>query len=257
MENAMAQAIREAGRMMLAARRPRVYDKAGHANFVSETDVAVQELLMTRLAALYPGARFFAEEKQDNVLTDGLTFIIDPIDGTTNFLRHRRTSAISVGAVEYGKPVLGMIYDPYRDELYAAEAGKGAYCGETRLHVSDEPLERALIGLGTSPYYGELAALTGRTVAALMTQAADLRRTGSAAIELCDIAAGRSDGCFEWLLQPWDYCAGVMIVQEAGGRCGNILGGEATYASSIPFLAANAQCYEPLRQALLAVRAAQ
>ena len=257
MESAMAQAIREAGQLMLAARRPRVYDKAGHANFVSETDVAVQELLMTRLAALYPGARFFAEEKQDNVLTDGLTFIIDPIDGTMNFLRHRRTSAISVGAVEHGKPVLGMIYDPYRDELYAAEAGKGAYCGETRLRVSDEPLERALIGLGTSPYYGELTALTGRTVAALMTQAADLRRTGSAALELCDIAAGRSDGCFEWLLQPWDYCAGALLVQEAGGRCGNILGGEATYEAGIPFMAANARCYEPLRQALLAVRAAE
>lgn len=257
MESAMAQVIREAGQLMLAARRPRVYGKAGHANFVSETDVAVQELLMTRLAALYPGARFFAEEKQDNVLTDALTFIIDPIDGTTNFLRHRRTSAISVGAVEHGEPVLGMIYDPYRDELYAAETGKGAYCGETRLHVSDEPLERALIGLGTSPYDGELAALTGQTVAALMTQVADLRRTGSAALELCDIAAGRSDGCFEWFLQPWDYCAGALLVQEAGGRCGNILGGEPTYAAGIPFMAGSARCYEPLRQALLAVRAAQ
>lgn len=243
---------------MLAARAAAVYDKAGHANFVSETDVAVQELLMTRLAALYPGARFFAEEKQDNVLTDGLTFIIDPIDGTMNFLRHRRTSAISVGAVEHGKPVLGMIYDPYRDELYAAEAGKGAYCGETRLRVSDEPLERALIGPG------HLAVLRGADGAdgqngrgaddAGRRPAADGLR-GAGAVRHCP--PGRSDGCFEWLLQPWDYCAGALLVQEAGGRCGNILGGEATYEAGIPFMAANARCYEPLRQALLAVRAAE
>ena len=157
---------------------------------------------------------------------------------------------ISVGAVENKRPVLGAIYDPYQGKLYHAEIGRGAWCDEERLHVSGEPMERALIGLGTSPYYNELMELTGRTVGMLMPRVADLRRTGSAAMELCDIAAGRSDGCFEWLLQPWDYCAGVLLVEEAGGRCGNIMGGEATYEQGIPFMAANGVIYEELQKLL-------
>ena len=159
-------------------------------------------------------------------------------------------SCISVGAVEHRRAVFGAIYNPYTDEVYHAEAGCGAYCGGTRLQASREPLENALIGLGTSPYYKELMALTGRTVGALLPRCADLRRTGSAAIELCDIAAGRSDGCFEWLLQPWDYCAGALLVEEAGGRCGHILGGEVTYEKGIPFMAAGSGCFDALRGAL-------
>ena len=249
MEN-LSDVLHEAGTLMLSYQQPRVYAKGGHADFVTEADVAVQTLLMERLAARYPTAKFYAEEKKVNVLTDGLTFIIDPIDGTTNYFRRRSMSCISVGAVEHRRAVFGAIYNPYTDEVYHAEAGCGAYCGGTRLQASREPLENALIGLGTSPYYRELMALTGRTVGALLPRCADLRRTGSAAIELCDIAAGRSDGCFEWLLQPWDYCAGTLLVEEAGGRCGHILGGEVTYEKGIPFMAAGSGCFDALRGAL-------
>lgn len=250
----LAEVLQKAGELMLRWENPAVYAKGKHADFVTEADVAVQDYLMEQLARMYPGAKFFAEEKKDNVLTDGFTFIIDPIDGTTNYFRRRACSMISVGAVENKRPVLGAIYDPYQGRLYHAEIGKGAWCNEEHLHVSEEPIERALIGLGTSPYYDELMALTGRTVGALMPRVADLRRTGSAAMELCDIAAGRSDGCFEWLLQPWDYCAGVLLVEEAGGRCGNIMGGEATYEAGIPFMAANSACYDDLRRILQDVK---
>lgn len=250
----LSRVLHQAGSMMLQWQDPQVFSKGKHADFVTEADVAVQEFLLENLARLFPKAQFFAEEKKDNVLTDALTFIIDPIDGTTNYFRGRSMSVISVGAVENKRPVFGAIFDPYRDQMYYAEKGKGAFCDETPLHVSQEPLERALIGLGTSPYYDELMALTGRTVGALMPRIADLRRTGSAAMELCDIAAGRSDGCFEWLLQPWDYCAGVLLVEEAGGRCGNIMGGDATYEKGIPFMAANAACYEELQQLLQQVK---
>ena len=246
----LANVLKKAGELMLQYQHPRVFAKGGHADFVTEADVAVQDYLMEQLARMYPAAKFFAEEKKDNVLTDAFTFIIDPIDGTTNYFRRRACSMISVGAVENKQPVLGAIYDPYRGKLYHAEKAKGAWCNEERLHVSEEPIERALIGLGTSPYYNELMELTGRTVGMLMPRIADLRRTGSAAMELCDIAAGRSDGCFEWLLQPWDYCAGVLLVEEAGGRCGNIMGGEATYEKGIPFMAANGVIYEELQKLL-------
>lgn len=252
--NELTDVLRKAGDLMLSWENPQVFAKGGHADFVTEADVAVQEFLMEELARLYPSASFFAEEKKDNVLTDSLTFIIDPIDGTTNYFRRRACSMICVGAVENKRPVLGAIYDPYQDRLYHAEKGKGAWCNGERLHVSREPIQRALIGLGTSPYYDELMELTGRTVGALMPRIADLRRTGSAAMELCDIASGRSDGCFEWLLQPWDYCAGVLLVEEAGGRCGNIMGGEAVYDRAIPFMAANAVIYEELQTLLQSIR---
>lgn len=250
MMHALAQTLRQAGDMMLHYENPQVFAKGGHADFVTEADLAVQAFLLEELARQWPEAQFFAEEKKDNVLTDALTFIIDPIDGTTNYFRGRQMSAISVGAVEHKKPVFGAIYDPYRRQLYHAEAGHGAFCDDTPLRVSDEPFERALIGLGTSPYHTDLAALTGRTLGALLPRCGDIRRTGSAAFELCDIAAGRSEGCFEWILQPWDYCAGVLLVEEAGGRCGNILGGGVTYEQAIPFMATNARCFEPLQRAL-------
>ncbi|MBQ7306304.1 MAG: inositol monophosphatase [Clostridia bacterium] len=254
MMNQLSAVLKKAGDMMLQYQQPRVYAKGKHADFVTEADLAVQEFLLEELAKLFPTAKFFAEEKKDNVLTDALTFIIDPIDGTTNYFRKRECSVISVGAVENKRPVLGAIFDPYQNRLYHAQLGRGAWCGETRLRVSEEPIERALIGLGTSPYYDELMELTGRTVGALMPWVADLRRTGSAAMELCDIASGRSDGCFEWLLQPWDYCAGVLLVEEAGGRCGNIMGGEVTYEKGIPFMAANAVCFEQLQKILQDVK---
>lgn len=242
--------LSRAGEIMLRYQHPQVYSKGRHADFVTEADVAVQAFLEEELAKVYPSARFYAEEQKDNVLTDALTFIIDPIDGTTNYFHRRETSMISVGAVERRQAVFGALYDPYRRLCYHAEKGRGAYCGLAALHVSEEPMERALIGLGTSPYYNELMELTGRTVSALMPRCADMRRTGSAAMELCDIAAGRSDGCFEWILQPWDYCAGTLLVEEAGGRCGNILGGGVTFEKAIPFMAANALCFDPLRAAL-------
>lgn len=250
MRHAIEPIIRRAARLMLDFANPAVYDKGRHADFVTEADVAVQEFLIQQLSGAFPQARFLAEEGKGQQLTDGFTFIIDPIDGTTNYFRHRRCSMISIGAVADRQPVFGMALDPYRDELFYAEPGRGAWCNDTRLHVADVPLERALIGFGTAPYYEELFDLTGRTFAALLPQVADIRRTGSACMELCDVASGRSDGHFEWRLQPWDYCAATLLVEEAGGKCGNILGGPVTYDSAIPHMAASARVFDAL-QALL------
>lgn len=250
MRNAIEPIIRRAARMMLDFADPAVYSKGRHADFVTEADVAVQFFLIEELGRAFPEARFLAEEGEGQQLTDAFTFIIDPIDGTTNYFRHRRCSMISIGAVAGRQPVFGMAYDPYRDELYRAEPGRGAWCNESRLHVADVPLERAVIGFGTAPYYEELFDLTGRTFAALLPKVADIRRTGSACMDLCDVASGRSDGHFEWRLQPWDYCAATLLVEEAGGRCGNILGGPVTYDGAIPHMAASARIFDAL-QALL------
>ena len=242
--------LRKAGRMMLDYQHPQVFDKGRHADFVTEADIAVQTYLLDALAMAYPTARFFAEEKKDNVLTDDLTFIIDPIDGTTNYFRRRRCSMISIGAVENRRPVFGALYDPYLDELFTAEQGKGAYCNGQRLHVTDMPLERALVSFGTAPYYEELFSLTTRTLGALLPRVVDVRRTGSACVDLCDVAAGRSDAMVEWRLQPWDYCAGSLLIEEAGGRCGSILGGGVIHGQPMPFMAANPRIFDALQQLL-------
>ena len=251
---AVAPVMLEAGRMMTAYHDPKVYDKGRHADFVTEADLAVQSFLIERLSAAFPRARFFAEEKKDNELTSETTFIIDPIDGTTNFFRHRACSAISVGVVQGREIVFGAIYDPYQGRLYHAEKGCGAYCNDERLQVADTPLEKAVVGFGTAPYYSELFELTSRTLAALLPACADIRRTGSACIDLCDVAAGRSDAHFEWLLQPWDICAGTLIVEEAGGRCGNILGGDVALDRAAPHLAASRRIYDELQALLQSVR---
>ncbi len=242
--------IRQAAKIMLDFSVPAVYSKGRHADFVTQGDLAVQSFLIEELGKAFPGARFLAEEGEGQTLTDDFTFIIDPIDGTTNYFRRRRCSMISVGAVEGRRPVVGMIYDPYRDELYHAEKGKGAYCNGETLHVSDMPFEKALIGFGTAPYYEELFDLTSRTFRELLPLAADIRRTGSACMDLCDVASGRSDGHFEWRLQPWDYCAATLLVEEAGGKCGNILGGPVTYEQGIPHMAASKRIFDQLQETL-------
>lgn len=254
MNSALREILTRAGQLMLSFEHPRVEDKGGHANYVTEADVAVQTFLEEELGRAFPGVGFLAEEQENGALTDAPTFIIDPIDGTTNYFRRRKASVISVGMVSGKRPVLGAIYDPYRDELFHAEQGKGAYMNDDRLHVSDVPFERALVELGTGPYYEDLMALTGRTVAELLPKIADFRRSGSAATDLTKVAAGLSDGMFEWMLQPWDYCAGSLLVEEAGDRYGAITGGAPSFEQGTPYMAANARCFDRLQEELMRIR---
>lgn len=247
---AIQEILLSAGQLMLDFQSPKVFDKGRHGDFVTEADLAVQEMVMEALQKAYPSAHFLAEEGEKQTLTEALTFIIDPIDGTTNYFRRRRCSMISIAAVEGKQPVLGGLYNPYSREMYLAERGQGAFCNGERLHVSDMPLERAVIGFGTAPYYEELFERTGKTVAKLLPSIADLRRNGSACQELCDVASGISDGHFEWRLQPWDYAAGTLLVEEAGGQCGDIMGGEVVYDRPMAHLAANARIFDALQEAL-------
>lgn len=251
MKSELDAILREAGRMVLAYSNPKVTVKEGHANFVTEADVAVQGYLLEALSKQYPHASFLAEEQAEHHMGDGLTFVVDPIDGTTNFMRHGKESVICIGAVENGRVAFSAIYNPYADEMYHAVRGQGAYCNGQRIHVSDTPPENALISLGTSPYDVEYADVTGRTVTAVLREMGDIRRSGSAALDMCHIAAGRCDGSFEWNLRPWDYCAASLIVEEAGGRAGHIFGKPVTFAEAIPHMSASARCYDALQELLI------
>jgi len=201
--------------------------KSGDANYVTVFDVKVQNYLIGEIKKVFPDAVFLAEE-QDNdpsVLQGDHCFIIDPIDGTTNFIRNYKQSSISVAMFSGGKAVLGIVYNPYLDELFSATEGNGAFLNGERIFVSEKSLSEAVIGFGSSPYYKEeLGRKTFDSLFSIFMRCADVRRTGSAAIDLANVAAGRIDGFFEMRLSPWDIAAGYILIKEAGGVITDLYG---------------------------------
>ena len=236
------QIARKAGEIILNAHNTQSHQKEGHFNFVTDTDVAVQDYLQSSLLSLLPGARFFAEEQENEALTDAPTFVVDPIDGTLNFMRHRNASAISIALLENKQPVLGVIYQPYTDEMYTASLGGGAYLNGSPIHVTDIPFENAMVAFGTSPYDAELAKKTLAAATQFLLQAGDLRRVGSAALDLADLAAGRADIFFELKLRPWDVAAGSLLVTEAGGKFFSLGHDAPYYDGPCGILACNPPC---------------
>jgi myo-inositol-1(or 4)-monophosphatase len=234
--------IREAGAMILRASDAQVHEKEGHFNYVTDADMAVQAYLQNMLTGLLPGSVFFAEEKENAALTDQPTWVVDPIDGTLNFIRGRRCSCVSAALLIDRQPVSGAVYNPFADEMFTAEHGNGATLNGIKICVSETSLNKALITFGTSPYNADLAGETMRIAAAFLSVAGDLRRTGSAAIDLADIACGRADVFYELRLSPWDFAAGALLVKEAGGNVYMPRVGEVRYGISAGILACNKVC---------------
>lgn len=239
------KAARKAGALILNAGRPEAYKKEGHYNFVTETDIRVQELLHAELSEILPEAVFYAEEKTNDPLTEAYTWVVDPIDGTLNFMHHRNCSAISVALLKDRVPVAGLIYNPFCNEVFSAEKGKGARLNGQPIHVSEYPFENAMVAMGTAPYEPALLPVTMKAASAFLSQAGDLRRTGSAAVDLCDVACGRCELFFEYQLAPWDIAAGSLIVQEAGGAFVEFLEPALTFDKKVAVLASNRTCLEP------------
>ncbi len=150
----------EAGDILLGAKRPRIMEKSGHANFVTETDEKVQRFLVSGLKEILPEAEFLGEEDgQDEFTTkmaSGYCFVIDPIDGTSNFIYEYRPSVISIGLLKDGKPYMAVVYNPYDDMMFSAIGGEGAYMNGERIMSSEAPLSDQLACFGTAPYYEEL-----------------------------------------------------------------------------------------------------
>ncbi len=249
--------MREASKIMLSAHDidQSIDEKAGEANFVTAYDVAVQDFLYNAIAKEMPGAVIIGEESDDNrmdALATKTCFIIDPIDGTTNFIHNYRTSCISVGVIHAGQAVYGAIYNPYQNTLYRAERGHGAILetssGITNIRVSNRDLPNALSCFGTSPYYrDELGDITFERAKWLFLHTRDLRRSGSAAIDLATVASGSVDIFFEYRLSPWDFAAGSLLIEEAGGVITQFDGSPVTYSAPCSILAGNPLCYEAAR----------
>ena len=244
----IADIERKAAKLVLQAKEILVENKSGQRDVVTEYDRKVQELLVNELSALVPGAKFFCEEndRQDDLKAEHL-FIIDPIDGTTNFIHDLHLSAISVAMLKYGHPMLGVIYNPYSDELFYAEKGKGAFCNGEKISVSKRTMDQSVVAFGTSPYTkltnGEK---TMQMATEILYKCADLRRCGSATIDLSGIAAGRYDLFFEIQLSPWDYAAGMLLIKEAGGIITDMNGCELKFDKPTPVIAGNPVAYQDL-----------
>lgn len=240
----LEQIIRQAASIMLQHKPSGILTKEGHANFVTEADRKTQDFLQDRLLRLLPGSVLYGEEKENAPLGDDPTWVVDPIDGTLNYIHGLDHSAISIALSEGKQVTLAMVYNPYRDELFAARAGKGALCNDQRIFCSQTPYERALSFYGTSPYNPLLVDITFSTVALLMKQTADVRRLGSAVLDLAAVACGRADIFFEYSLSPWDYTAGKLLVQEAGGvfRTMNLENHQLDFSGPAAVFAASSVC---------------
>jgi myo-inositol-1(or 4)-monophosphatase len=200
----------------------------GPGNFVTAADRKAEEILREELAKARPGYGFLGEEGGRTEGSDKThTWIVDPLDGTTNFLHGIPQFAISIGLDRDGTIVAGLVYNPANDELFVAERGKGAFLNDQRLRVAGrQRLQDAVIACGL-PHFGRGDLDRFRSeFAAVQEKVAGLRRFGAAALDLAWVAAGRVDAFWERNLSPWDMAAGILIVREAGGYVTDADGGE-------------------------------
>ena len=243
---AIASAEREGAKLILSASHIAAENKTSPRDVVTAYDRAVQALLEERLSAAVPGACFFCEEStEQGSLTAEHVFIIDPIDGTMNFVHGCHYSCISVAYASFGTVKAGAVYDPYADEMFTAVLGGGAFCNGKPICASSAPLSENLCSCGTAPYHSELTDLTFSVMRRMLSFSLDLRRSGSAALDLCNVAAGRTGLYFEAILSLWDYAAGALICAEAGGRVSDMKGAPLPLTGETSsVLAGGVKCYE-------------
>jgi myo-inositol-1(or 4)-monophosphatase len=214
------RAAREAGELLRASLgRDIEVRKKGPIDLVTDVDVASERLIKGLIATYYPRHAVLGEETGVSGADSEYLWIVDPLDGTTNYAHGYPCFCVSIGVERRGEMVLGVVYDPTRDELFVAERGAGATLNNRRIRVSDTaPLGQSLLVTGF-PYNISLREFTNlEHFRNFCVHAQAVRRDGSAALDLCYVACGRFDGFWELALSPWDTAAGTLIVAEAGGR---------------------------------------
>ncbi len=238
--------IKDAGRMILHSCATTIEQKGDVANLVTDMDRKVQEFLIERLQEIKPDSHFLAEEEDVHVVKDGYLWILDPIDGTSNYAYDYQHSAISIALLYDREVIMGVVYNPYLDELFHSVKGEGAFLNEQKIGVKDHTMASSLILCGTSPYHKELVNQSFAILKELFIQGRDLRRSGSAVLDLCYVACGRVDAFFEYRLSPWDFAAASLIIQEAGGiiECPNDVWG---FDKAITIIAGNKHNISSLR----------
>lgn len=229
----IATIARQAGAFLLQERarfEREAIEYKGLNNLVSYVDKETEKQLVERLGQLLPEAGFITEEGTTGTEADptALNWIIDPLDGTANFIHDLPVFSVSIGLAQGKTPMAGVVYDPNRDECFSAWQGGGAYCNDTPIRVSPATqLGESLIATGFPYYRFDQMQKYLQILESLMQQTHGLRRMGSAAIDLAYVAAGRFEAFYEYNLNSWDMAAGVLLVREAGGTVTDFDGGDA------------------------------
>ena len=244
----VCEAVRRAA-AILEGRPEQVIQKGNNSNYVTDADLRVQQSLEHDLTALIPGSVVLGEENKVWNHDSSYAWIVDPIDGTSNFIRDLGASCISVALMKGEELISGVIYNPYRNELFYGETGCGAWLNGTRIHVSDRDYAHSHLCAAMSLYDKRFAPQCFRSIERIYEHTDDLRRFGSAAMEVAQLAAGRVELYFEIRIAPWDVAAGALLIQEAGGvyECLYDKGMQAD--KMFPFIAANSpENFEQLRR---------
>jgi myo-inositol-1(or 4)-monophosphatase len=244
--------VREAGQIALERYRRRdslTIERKGRQDFVSEADKACEEFVAAALLKVFPQDAFLGEEGGLQNAGGPATWIIDPIDGTSNFIAGIPVWCVSLGLVIGGKSVLGVIYNPVTEELYTAQAGQGAFLNGKRIRVSGAAkLDEARMGLGFS--YRRPVKQHVDAVAACLDASCEYVRFGSGALGMAFAADGRLDGYYEAHINAWDIAAGLVLVTEAGGWCSDFFGAPDAFGKGNAILATTPGLVAPLRKLL-------
>jgi myo-inositol-1(or 4)-monophosphatase len=252
--NVMVKVARQAGNLLLRhigrLESLNVIEKS-RQDYASEVDSQVEAEIIRELHRAFPDHGFLGEEtgKQGR---GKFTFVIDPLDGTSNYLRGFPHFCVSIALVEGSEPLHGVIYDPLRNEVFTASRGSGAFLNDRRLRVGTRTeLSGAMLVTGFAPRERTRLGPQLATIKSLLDEAEDIRRTGSAALDLAYVAAGRVDGYFEAGVKPWDVAAGILLVREAGGRCFDFRADGEKLMERGQIVAANLKLSEVLQKAMV------
>lgn len=250
--NVMIKAARKAARGLLRdfgeVEQLQVLVK-GPGDFVSRADMKAEEVIRAELMEARPNYGWLGEEGGEAKGADPTRrWIVDPLDGTTNFLHGMPHWSISIALEHKGEIVAGVVHDPVKDEIFVAEKGSGAWLNDRRLRVSGRKEMMEMIFATGLPYAAQSGVLPQalREMGAVIPRCAGIRRMGSAALDLAYVAAGRVDGFWQYGLKPWDMAAGLLLVREAGGFAGPVDDGADVYDGRV--IAANANVFESFRE---------
>lgn len=239
--------VKQAAEFMLR-RNFDINQKGNDSNFATSADIAVEQFLKQKLSELLPGSTMLGEEESTPDLSREYIWVVDPIDGTSNFIRDLGASVISVGLLKNRQPYIGVIYFPYRDEMYYAQEGKGAFCNGTPIRVSDRDFAHGHFCTAMSLYEKKLAPPCFEVLRRVYADCDDFRRFGAAALELAYLAAGKVELYFEIRLFAWDVAAAAAILREAGGYMEFMFHKELPLTEPTGVIAANSrESFEKLR----------
>ena len=249
--NIAISAARKAGEFVFRAGQRldlvHAVEKEKH-DFVTQVDHESEQIIINTIRQAYPNHGILAEESGESTGIDEYRWVIDPIDGTRNFMNGYPHYAISIGIEIKNKLEIAVIYEPHTNELFTAQKGKGAQLNNQRLRVGGRSqLDEALLATGFPIKAPQYAQLQFKIMQEIINHTGDIRRTGSAALDLAYVAAGRLDGFWEFKLQPWDIAAGILLVKEAGGLIGDFHGEENFYEIG-NIIAANPKIFKALLQ---------